>query len=461
MSLSPRRTSQILVVAAATSSLIMLDTNIVAVSLPTIARDLHTGFAGLQWVISAYLITFAALLLPSGALADLHGRRRMVLIGIATFLASSAACGLAPSALWLEGARAIQGIGGSMLLTAALAIIATTFTGADRIKAYAFWGTCLGVAITLGPIAGGIITGTFGWRWAFLINVPFCALFLVAAALVIPESRDPHARRLDLAGLVLFSGGLFALISALIDGNGAGWTSGSIIARLLAAAALLAAFVVVEARQSRPMLDLTIFRDRMFVGAAFGTFGYGASAQVMIFFLPIYLQSAFGFNPLTAGFAMAPFAVPLFVAPRIAASVLPHWSHRHALMLGLTITLVGNLALAALAGAQSYLLVAGAMALTGIGTGMLNPETAKAMQAQIPAGRAGMASGIGATVRFTSLLLGVAVLGAVMAHAGFAALALTAATIAAIATIGVGVFMAPAADGHAILASVAPDIRHT
>jgi EmrB/QacA subfamily drug resistance transporter len=441
--LTPQRKSLILLVAAATSSLIMLDTNIVAVSLPTIARDLHTGFTGIQWVISAYLITFASLLLPAGSLADLHGRRRIVLIGIATFLVSSAACGLATSALTLEAARAIQGVGGSMLLTSALAIIASTFTGAERVKAYAFWGTCLGVAITLGPIAGGIITGTFGWRWAFLINVPLCAAFLVGARLIVPESRDPHARRLDVAGLVLLTGGLFALISALIDGNAAGWTTAPILARLGTAAVLLTAFIVAEARQTRPMLDLTLVRDRMFIGAAFGTFGYGASAQVMIFFLPIYLQSVLGFAPLVAGFAMMPFAVPMFVAPRLAAWLLPHWSHRHALVLGLAVTCAGNVALAALAGARNYPLVAGAMVVAGIGTGMLNPETAKAMQAQIPAGRAGMASGIGGTVRFVSLLLGVAVLGAVMAHAGFAAVALTAAAIAAIAATGVAICMAP------------------
>jgi len=380
---------------------------------------------------------------------------------------SSAACGLATSALTLEAARAVQGIGGSMLLTSALAIIASTFTGAERVKAYAFWGTCLGIAITLGPIAGGIITGTFGWRWAFLINVPLCAGFLVAARLVVPESRDPHARRLDVAGVALLTGGLFALISALIDGNGLGWTTPTILARLAATIVLLIAFVVVEARQERPMLDLTLFRNGPFIGAAFGTFGYGASAQVMIFFLPIYLQAVFGFSPLVAGFAMMPFAVPMFVAPRIAAWLLPHWSHRHALMLGLAITLAGNLALATLANAASYVAVAAAMLVTGIGTGMLNPETAKAMQAQIPAGRAGMASGIGGTIRFTSLLLGVAVLGAVLTDvshrfatgthldtaAGFAAVALTAAAIAVIAAIGVGTFMTQPSPGAQALAA--------
>jgi EmrB/QacA subfamily drug resistance transporter len=452
-SLTPRRKTIVLLCAAATSSLIMLDTNIVAVSLPSIARDLHAGFTGIQWVISAYLITFAALLLPAGSLADLHGRRRIVLIGVAAFLVSSAVCGLATSALTLDLARAVQGIGGALLLTSALAIIASTFTGAERVRAYALWGTSIGIAITLGPIVGGIITGTFGWRWAFLINVPLCAFFFVAVRAFVPESRDPDARRLDIAGVVLLSGTLFALISALIDGNAAGWTSASILARLGAAIVLGAAFVVAEARQARPMLDLTLFRNRMFLGAAVGTFGYGASAQVLIFFLPIYLQSAFGLRPMAAGFAMMPFAVPMFVAPRIAAWLLPHWSHRHALMLGLAIVASGDALLAVLAGAGSYAVVAGAMLVAGIGTGMLNPETAKAMQAQTPPDRAGMASGIAATVRFVSLLLGVAILGAVLAGVaagghhlggapGFAAVARTAAALAAIAFAGVATCMA-------------------
>jgi EmrB/QacA subfamily drug resistance transporter len=463
--LTARRKFIVLLCAAATSSLIMLDTNIVAVSLPRIARDLQTGFDGIQWVISAYLVTFAALLLPSGSLADLHGRRRIVMVGLVVFLVSSAACGLATSAVALEVARAVQGVGGSLLLTSALAIIAATFIGAERAKAYAFWGTCLGIAITLGPIAGGVITGLFGWRWAFLVNVPLCIGFLLAVRAFVPESRDPQARHFDFAGVITLSAGLFALIWALIDGNEIGWASRAIEARLAAALLFIAAFVVVETMQKRPMLDLSLFRRRMFLGAAFGTFGYGASAQVMIFFLPIYLQGAFGFSPMTAGFAMLPFAVPLFLAPRIAASVLHGWSHRGTLLLGLGITAGADVLLAALAYSGRYAVVFVAMLLAGVGTGMLNPETAKAMQAQIPADRAGMASGIGATIRFISLLLGVAVLGAVMARfrpvftagtdAGaaraFAAAAFVAAGLALVALSGTAIFMTSCPKARAVV----------
>jgi EmrB/QacA subfamily drug resistance transporter len=454
--LTKRRKFIILLCASATSALIMLDTNIVAVSLPSIARDLHAGFAGVQWIISAYLLTFAALLLPAGSLADLHGRRRVVIAGVFVFLIASAACGLATSIAGLEIARAFQGIGGSMLLTAALAIISSTFTPAERPSAFAFWGTAIGLAITSGPIAGGLITGVFGWRWAFLINVPLCIVFAIAIRAYVPESRDPAARRLDWAGVATLGGGLFALIWALIDGNTLGWSSGAIATRLGAAAAGIAAFIIVESKQARPMLDVSIFRSRRFLGAACGTFGYGAAAQVMIFFLPVYLQGALGLSVLDAGFAMLPFAVPLFLAPRLAAAAFAGRTNRTVLIVALAITAAGNLALATVvAFGGDFPLFAAAMLLAGIGTGILNPETAKTMQLQIPPERAGMASGIGATLRFVSLLLGVAALGAVMAHfapavttghhpaaaTAFAAAALLAAGIALVALSGVALLM--------------------
>jgi EmrB/QacA subfamily drug resistance transporter len=426
----------VLVCAAATSSLIMLDTNIVAVALPSIGRDLHAGFVGLQWVISAYLITFASLLLPSGTLADKFGRRRMVVIGITLFLFSSAACGLATSALVLELSRAVQGIGASMLLTAALAIISSTFRGAERARAYAVWGTSVGAAMTTGPIAGGIITGLFGWRWAFLINIPLCIAFIVAIRAFVPESRDPEKRRLDVAGVLTFSTSLFLLVWALIDGNREGWQSPSILARLTAWILLLIAFVVVERRQAKPMLDLDLFSNVRYLGAACAMFGYGAAAQVMIFFLPLYLQNFMALGPMAAGFAMLPFALPLFTAPLLAAHFLEHFTHRGRLVIGLSIALAGDVFIGIVAhlGAP-YPVMAAAMLVAGTGTGLLNPETARAMQAQASPERAGMASGVGATIRFVSLVIGVAVLGAVF-HLGFAVSAFVAAGIALLATVG-------------------------
>ncbi|HTX03384.1 MAG TPA: MFS transporter [Candidatus Acidoferrales bacterium] len=431
----------VLACAAATCSLIMLDTNIVAVALPTIGRQLHAGFVGLQWVISAYLITFASLLLPSGTLADRFGRRRMVMIGIALFLVSSATCGLAPSALVLELSRAIQGIGASMLLTSALAIISSTFRGPERARAYAIWGTSIGAAMTCGPILGGIITGLFGWRWAFLINVPLCIVFLVAIRAFVPESSDPEKRRLDLAGVLALSTSLFLLVWTLIDGNREGWLSAQILARLSGAVLLLIAFVVVERIQAQPMLDLKLLTRQRYLGAATAMFGYGAAAQVMIFFLPLYLQNWMHLAPIAAGFAMLPFALPLVTTPPLAARFLEPLTHRSRLLIGLGIAAIGDLllGLSAHAGA-SYLVMIAAMLVAGTGTGLLNPETARAMQAEVPAERAGMASGIGATIRFVSLVIGVAVLGAVF-HLGFAVSAFVAVGIALVASVGTVVLL--------------------
>lgn len=426
----------VLACAAATCSLIMLDTNIVAVALPSIGRDLNAGFVGLQWVISAYLIAFASLLLPSGKLADLYGRRRIVMAGIALFLVSSATCGLATSALMLETSRAVQGIGASMLLTAALAIISSTFRGAERARAYAIWGTAIGAAMTSGPIVGGIITGLFGWRWAFLINIPLCITFLIAIRLFVPESRDPENRRVDLPGVFTFSSSLLLLVWALIDGNRIGWWTAPILERIVASAALLALFVVIERKTPHAMLDLDILSHRAYQGAAAAMFGYGAGAQVLIFFLPLYLQNKMHLSPMAAGFAMMPFALPLVIAPQLSAHFFERFTHRGRLAIGLGIAASGDLLLGGVAYAgASYLAMIAAMLVAGIGTGILNPETARASQAQIAPERAGMASGIGATIRFVSLVLGVAALGAVF-HLGFAVSAFLAGGIALLASVG-------------------------
>ena len=284
--------SWLLLTASLVSSLIMLDSNIVAVSLPAIGRSLGASFTDVQWVISAYVLTYAALLMASGNYADLRGRRKSMLIGLVVFAASSAACGVATSSLLLNIARAAQGVGGAFLVTASIAILSNAFTGAERAHAFAFWGASLGIALAIGPIIGGVITNYFGWRWVFIVNVPASAILVAGTLKYIGESRDPNAKRLDVLGTVTFSAGLALLIWALIDGNDAGWASPTIVLRLVVAFVFLVAFVIVEVRQDRPMVDFGLFRSRTFVGAVLAMIGYGASAQVMIFFLPLYLQNA-------------------------------------------------------------------------------------------------------------------------------------------------------------------------
>jgi len=412
---SRERKSGVLLTLGLISSLIMLDSNIVAVALPSIARSLGANFSDIEWVVSAYILTFAALLMAAGSYADRHGRKLAMLIGLAIFTAASGICGAATSALMLNAARALQGIGASLLLTASLAVINHTFHGAERAKAYAFWGACLGIAITSGPIVGGVVTDFFGWRWAFLMNLPIGIILFIAAYTMIGESSDHEAKKLDYLGIVSFSVGLFFLIWALIDGNSLGWADARILMRLALALLMFVGFYVAEVLQHRPMVDLSLFRQPTFLGSAFAMLGYAGGAQVLIFFLPLYLQNVYALRPATAGIAMLPFALPMFLTPRIGARLASHYSGRTLLTVGLAITVVGNLLMAVFSAMNSpYGAFAVGMLITGIGAGLLNSETAKVMQGAVPPQRAGMASGLSATTRFVGLLLGVAGVGAVL-----------------------------------------------
>jgi EmrB/QacA subfamily drug resistance transporter len=412
-----RAKRRILVAASLVTSLSMFDSNIVAVSLPSIARTLGASFADIEWVISAYVLSFAALLLGAGSYADRHGRKRATLIGLTVFAVASGLCGLAQSALMLDLARALQGIGASLLVTAGLAIINHAFAARERAKAYAFWGACLGIALTSGPIVGGVVADLFGWRWAFLINLPICIALFIAIAAFVDESRDHEAERLDYAGTLTFSAGLFLLIRALIDGNALGWAARPIVERFVGAAVLLVAFLFVELVQKRPMVDFTLFAQPTFLGSLFAMLGYAGGAQVMIFYLPLFLQNAFDLSPAMAGLAMLPFALPMFLTPLLGAGLARRYSGRTLLTVGLMTTLIGNLLLWALAHFSlpypAFLL---GMLVAGAGAGLLNSETAEVMQGAVPAQRAGMAGGLTATTRFVGLLVGIAALGAVLAH---------------------------------------------
>jgi EmrB/QacA subfamily drug resistance transporter len=407
----------ILLTTSLVSSLIMLDSNIVAVSLPAIARSFNATFTDVEWVVSAYLLSYSALLLAGGAFADLWGRKKAMTLGLLIFGFSSLMCGWAGSSLVLNVARATQGVGGSLLLTAALAIISNNFTGAARGRAFAVWGACLGIALTSGPLLGGLITTFFGWPWIFLVNIPICLALVIATVKIIPESRDPQARRIDYWGIASFSPGLFLVIWALIDGNDEGWLSTAILLRFAGSLVFLVIFVAVELRQQRPMIDFGLFKHSTFIGAVVAMIGYGLTAQVMIFYLPLFLQNAYGFTPAEAGLGMLPFALPMALIPPFAANLLKDLSGRVILTVGLSITLLGNLFFWMLARSDApYPFFLVGMLIAGTGTGILNGETVKVVAEAVPANRAGMASGIASTTRFIGILVGVALLGAVISN---------------------------------------------
>lgn len=410
----------VLATASATCALIVLDTNVVAVSLPSIARSFHASFADVEWVVSAYMVAFASCLLPAGALADRFGRKRTLLLGLAVFFLASLGCGLAPSVAVLNIARAVKGVGAALLLPSALAVIAHTFhEGPARVRAWAVWGTCMGVATTVAPLVGGMITQWVGWRWIFLLNLPVCAVLAVCALRTIGESRNPHAGPVDVAGSALFGTALALLIWAFIEAPTAGWTSLATVVRFCVSALLFTGFIQVQRLRQHAMVDLTLFRQPRFVAAVLAMFGYAACAQVMMTFLPLYLQNAFGLSAVKAGTGMLPFALAMVVGPYIGSALSRRLSALSLLSTGLLLIGVGNLltalCAAPVAGDARYGFVALGMIVTGIGAGVLNGDTQKAIMACVPPNRTGMASGISTTTRFTAIVSSVGILGAVLA----------------------------------------------
>jgi MFS family permease len=354
--------------------------------------------------------------MPAGALADHYGRRRLLMAGLLFFMVASLACGLAQTSGLLNWARALQGVGAAIQLSAALAVLGHEFRGIERVRAFGVWGAVLGVAVTAGPIIGGLATSYLSWRWAFLVNIPTGLVLLAIAVQDVEESRDFDTVGLDIAGMATFGSGLFCIVWGLIDANSDGWSSGSTLAKLGAGISLLYLFFLVERRQSRPMIDLDLFRNSSFLGACAAMLGYAASAQVMVTYLPLYLQNAFHFGPASTGLAMLAYAIPLLVFPTVGAKLAARVSGRTLLTSGLALVAIGNLIAAIMAGAHMpYPQFALGMLLIGTGAGLLNGETVKVLMSAIAPERGGMASGISSSLRFVGIVIGFAGLGAILA----------------------------------------------
>jgi EmrB/QacA subfamily drug resistance transporter len=410
-----RQALLVLICTSAPSFMLQLDANIVSVSLPAIARSLNAGFAGIEWVITAYMLSFASLLMPAGALADRFGRKRLLLIGLSVFTFASLLCGSVPNLKVLIAARALQGAGAAMQLSAALATLSHAFQGEARARAFSFWGSVVGIGIACGPVVGGLITQGFGWQWAFYINLPIGAALIALIVKVVDSSKDPAAVRLDLPGVACFAGALFLTTLALIEGNHRGWTDRAIVAELVGASVLFGLFVVVERKQARPMLDLSYFRNLTYLGANLAQFSFSAGVLTMLTFVPIFLQNGLGQPSAAAGLMMLPMVIPLFIVPRIVANHLAHrWSGRALLALGLFCVCLGLFWFAATVSGLTYGRMVAGMLLTGIGAGLLNGETTKVGMTVIPKERSGMASGVSGTVRFSGLVIGIAALGVVL-----------------------------------------------
>lgn len=411
--LSPprRRPNWILIIASLGCTMTVLETNAVAVALPTIARDLQADFADIEWVISGYILSFTSLLLPAGAIADRHGRRRVLLIGIALFAISSLTCALAPTASALYLARAFQGVGAAFLLAPSLSVIGHEFhEGKQRDDAWAFWGTAMGMMMVLSPLIGGLLSSLWGWRSVFIAILPFLAFLAYGAIRWVPDSADTVVRPLDPPGIITFSMAIFGIVFFLVEGLAQGWTSMVALAGLGLGIAMGAMFACIELKRRHPMVDLRLLASPRFVGALIAMIGYAVSAQVMASMLPQYLQNGVGLSALATGAGMLPFAAAMLLFPSVGRRLGRRFSSEMVLAIGLSVTAAGN----ALAGIGAWhhmpALVLLAMLIIGAGGGILNGETSKAIIGSAPRDRAGMASGISATTRFVGILLGFTVL---------------------------------------------------
>ncbi|HET7353651.1 MAG TPA: DHA2 family efflux MFS transporter permease subunit, partial [Gaiellaceae bacterium] len=297
--------------------MIMLDNTVVNVALPTMQRDLHVSISQLEWVVIAYALTFAALLITGGKLGDLYGRRRIFVIGLVIFTLSSLACGLAPSAGFLIGARAVQGAGAALMNPATLSIIVATFPPRQRGTAIGIWAGVSALALAIGPLGGGLITEHINWNWIFFVNVPIGALAIVVSQLVIRESRDTSVEQsIDAPGLLTSGSGLFFLSYALVEGNRHGWTSAEILVFFALAVVMLGAFVVFERHQRLAMLDLSLFRIGAFTGANIVAMLVSLSMFGVFFFVTLYVQNILRYSPAKAGATFLPMVLLIiFVAP--------------------------------------------------------------------------------------------------------------------------------------------------
>src|SRR5438105_625366 len=396
--------------------MLLLDITVVNVALPDIQRSLHSSFDDLQWVVNAYALTLAAFLLTAGSLADLFGRRRVFVLGLAIFTASSAACGLAGSPLALNVARGVQGLGGAMMFATSLALIAHAFHGRERGTAFGIFGGTIGAAVAVGPVVGGLITAGAGWEWIFFINVPIGVAAVALTLRQVSESSDPAAKGVDWGGLVTFSGSLFLLVYALTQGNNKGWGSTEILACLSTAAVLLAAFILVERAQSRPMLDLTLFRRPAFAGASIVAFAVSSSMFAMFLYLTLYIQDVLGYAPLQAGLRFLPITLVSFVVAPVSGRLSVRVPVRLLLGTGLVLVSAGLLAMTAITPTSGWETLLPGFLIAGEGVGMINPPLASTAIGVVHHSRSGMASGINNTFRQVGIATGIAGLGAVFQH---------------------------------------------
>jgi EmrB/QacA subfamily drug resistance transporter len=408
-----RPAALVLAVVCVAQFMVVLDISIVNVALPSMKSDLHMSQNALGWVLNAYTLTFAGFLLLGGRAADLWGRRRLFLIGVAVFSLTSLIGGLAQSGGELIGARALQGLGGAVLSPATLTILTTTFTEPRaRARALGMWSAVAGAGGATGVLAGGVLTDLLSWRWILFINVPIGILVLVVARVAIAESKGQGERpTLDWAGAFTITGGLIAAVYGIVSTDSHSWGSGFVLGYLALGVALLATFVVIETRHRHPLMPLRLFRSRNLTGANLIMMLIGSVMFSLFFFLSQFLQDVQGYSPLRTGFAFLPMPLAIIIGTQISSRIVGRIGARRLLAVGMSISAVGLLLLSRLHPGSGYLLhvgIPGAIITFGIGMSFV-PVTLSATTDVDPRD-AGLASGLINTTRQIGGSLGLAAL---------------------------------------------------
>jgi EmrB/QacA subfamily drug resistance transporter len=408
-----------LIAVSVATFMLLLDITVVNTALPAIEEDLGASFTELQWVVDAYTLSLAALVLTAGVLADRLGRRRVFAWGVGIFTGASLLAGLATDPTFLNVARALQGVGAAVMFAVSLALIAQEFAaGRERGVAMGVYGATIGVAVAVGPLVGGALTDSLGWESIFFLNVPIGAGAIAITYAKLRETRDPNASRIDWGGLVTFSSALFLLVLGLLRGNEEGWGSTLIVALLAAAGALLATFLVIETRVKQPMLPLHLFRKRAFTGVQLAALGVSASMFALFLYTTFYLQGYLGHSPLEAGLRYLPFTVTNFFVAAAAGALISKLPARVMLATGLGMTGAGLLLMGGLDPSDSWTALLGGFLLAGAGVGLLNPVIADVAVSVVPKEQSGMASGINDTFRQVGIAVGIAAWGAIFLGRG-------------------------------------------
>jgi EmrB/QacA subfamily drug resistance transporter len=399
--------------------MIMLDNTVVNVALPSIQRSLHASTASLEWTVNAYTLSFAVLLVTGGRLGDLFGRRKVFLAGVVVFACASGAIGFSPSDTWLVGWRAVQGIGSAMMMPATLSIITNAFPPAERGKAIGTWAGVSAMALAIGPVVGGFLVQSVSWQSIFFLNLPVAVGAIIVALFAVRESRDETvAQRIDVPGVLTLTGGLAALVLALVEGNQWHWGSSRELALFALAAAALSAFAVVERRQRAPMVDFSFFRSRTFLGANIVAFIVSFAMLAMFFFMALYMQNVLHYSPLQAGVRFLPSTLMIVLIAPVAGRLADRVGPRPLMTFGLLSVSGALFWQSHLTISSGYGAVLPGFVLMGVGMAFVMSPMSMAAMNSVTQTKAGVASGILSMNRMVGGTFGVAVLGAMVATLG-------------------------------------------